>query len=1663
MPIKTPLSNPPYGDTVPVNSDYYRVLTKPSVSLQSRELIELQTMFATQIERLSDNLIQPGSVVSGCNFLFLAPYPYIKIEDQDVFGVPVTPSSYSNLTILNPTTGLRAHINDTADGYVSTDPDLKTLYVNYFNTGFDSNTTAFSSGDVLTVYDSIRNGIERVQILSGGQGFSNTTQLFGVSAIAITPVSGTISNGQYIVNGLGANLQVVGVDTVTMANSGQTILKIAPRAVDLANVSVNATAWTLANGQAISTSGNTATATVSGVIGYGYQGLAVTDSLGSMTQVLTLNKGFGYTTAPYVTMRSANNVSGYGTLSLSAENFVAKITVASTSNAVGNGYAFGVSEGVTYLNGTHLRVSPQTVIVSKYSDTPNGVSAVFSSVETIVTSDIDPLLEDPAAGKNNGAPGADRLKITPILTIVPTANADSNSSVVSLVEWNEGNPYVQRQSTQYSEIGSHIAQTVSDQSGDFYIDPFLVTTATSLANDNPNTSIMYFDVVVDAGSAYIGGYKVQTSASYVTQSPFSYVSAITPFTQTLNYGSYLRINQLGGTFQFNTGDQVQLYSTAKGFASNTTLVKTQNTNPVGTLLGTARIRGLSLESGVPGSPTAVYDMYLFDVVMNAGANFGSVRSIYYNGTNKGIADAVLGSDSNGNQVCQLNQTLPSSLVWQTPYASIKNVNAASYAYSALDQTVTIANSGVLTKSLASLNQTFPWSGVSLTSAQMSQLVLVPTSGDLVSSVNVGGTWVINTATANLVANSGTSATTDLVAGDWIYLVGNSTQSDLKQVVQVTNSSFIVLDSAPGFANTAGVTTRAYPKNLPIPLGSRSGTSANVSSNGTVLSINVGFPIAQSTSANASLAVPIQLSAANPTSKTVNRKGFVKINCANNAGGTSGPWCLGVPDVFRLRSVFVGNSSVDSTGTDYASLFSIDNNQNTDFLDLSWLYLDTGVNSPLSGSSYILVEFDWFSPTGSGYFATPSYTQTSNVFQVMITDATPLANLTNMASTWEIPELFTTNGGEIDLTQCVDFRPTALATVTPTSTPASAPVDPSNVVSFSTSEKYFPLPGTSFSSTVDFYVPRIDTVYVTPNGTIGVLTGTPLYTSGSSTPNPAGTMKIADILVPQYPDLPANRSVSLVQVLNTGIVNTRYSTSRFGRHSITLLNSITQDAAKVYTNKDIADLDRRLKNVEYTVNLNQLETATQTTVIPSSSDPSVNRYQYGFFADDFTTNDLMDRTNPTYAASMENTDIVPAKMTWEVYMGDEFSGSQPYITQSLISQLNATIGTHGDPTAVPQCAISLANTIAFQTVYRTAFDYNGQAPQDGTTDVISFTLADNSHMTGASAPFGTFPGTDAADPTNLGSSTVTLWFYAYDNPIQFQILQGNTVVADSSTATALSANDVMNLTTGTALNQWFNDQTQLYLKNPVVVSGSFVEFAGKIGFNYSGTGSRDLTIRTTNGTGTRNWRWVLSYPVNGDSVGCTPPPPNYSCPDGYTFDFTTMGCVINPPHYPPPIRIDWTGCGNALSGFYQYLQRVIASGASMSTVVVADINTRTGVNSIGDVEITGTLADWLNPVSTQSIWLIQNDVALSGWGGHGNLLAAEGTAASNLIGGYYYLNPNQNTVYYVAPNGSQTAINVNTDTSGIANGSAYYQNYNAGAVAAQNFSAIFGPRGPGFRL
>ena len=82
MTLDTNLSVKPYFDDFTVTKNFYRVLYRPSVAVQAREMNQMQSILQDQIEKFGSSIYKDGSIVDGCAFTFDNKYNYVKIRDN---------------------------------------------------------------------------------------------------------------------------------------------------------------------------------------------------------------------------------------------------------------------------------------------------------------------------------------------------------------------------------------------------------------------------------------------------------------------------------------------------------------------------------------------------------------------------------------------------------------------------------------------------------------------------------------------------------------------------------------------------------------------------------------------------------------------------------------------------------------------------------------------------------------------------------------------------------------------------------------------------------------------------------------------------------------------------------------------------------------------------------------------------------------------------------------------------------------------------------------------------------------------------------------------------------------------------------------------------------------------------------------------------------------------------------------------------------------------------------------------------------------------------------------------------------------------------------------------------------------------------------------------
>ena len=1147
MALDTDLNIDPYFDDFDETKNFHRIMFRPAVPVQARELTQLQTILQNQIERFGDNIFAEGTIIKGCNFIFDPSYYYVKLPDLRVDGQPTNPNQFVGYRAVAATSNLQAIVINSVIGLESQTPDLNTIFVKYQNSG-TSGEKQFSADDQLTFY-------------------SNTNP----------------------------------ADTASIVTE--------------------------------------------------------------------------------YTMRVAN----------------------STFSPVGNGYSFGVTEGVVFQKGFFIRVANNiTTIVSKYSSAPNNVSVGFVTEEYIVDELQDPSLADNASGYTNAnAPGANRLKLTPTLVVANTDALPSNN-FFSLVEWQNGSAVRLKQQTQYEQLGRELARRTYEESGNYVVEPFGLTTEAS------NTT--YFNSVASKGIAFVEGYRVENSDSLRIPVRKG-TDTRTDLSQFLgvNFGNYVYVNEFLGNFDF--GATISLRDTA---AQNITDESRVITAP-GSEIGTARLMSMAYDTGTPGTPLGQYRLYITDIKMNTGKNFTSVRAVSYNGAgvNDGLADLVL---EGGTAV--LKDSNLSSLVIPTTKFAVSTLSNINYIYrtntSNASFNISASNGSLVGAGLAAGYQ-FPYGAAALNSVQERAIIVMPTSSANVATPAKSGTVMVNNA---IVTGTGTAFLTQYDINDYI-----SINSQIRRIVSIANNTVLNLSSTTANVVAGNSHAKTYPAYIPLAVAER---NTRITANTTALTVQLvskeGTNETLSANLDVVLTYDVQKNTASAIPKSVYKNQYIKIDTtyflggagtlscnttsatvtgnsstfstsilpdyllydpANNLIGTvqsvtnataltlasnsalvrsntaytfsapraigpSGPWSLGMPDVYKIENIYKSSSNVysESSADDVTTYFTLSTGQKDGIYDLSTISLSPFAIGQISNGDKFLVKFDTFvqnRSSGVGFFNMNSYA---------IDDANT-AN-TIAITTINIPIFTSSTGQKFDLKDSFDFRPQVSPTANLANTAASANINPSSASVFPTGELYIVSPEQSFQYDITYYIGRIDKLIINSAGSFKIVEGIP--SDRPAIPyDVKNAMTLATLTIPPYP--------TLTMTENSSITRSEYA-----------VKTRTQQTRR-YTMSDISKIDRRVQAVEYYTSLNLLEVNSKDQVIKSDITGN-NRFKNGFFVDAFNDTTLAQTDDIEFRAGYdkENSALIPAFDQTFIPLVDSGTNdiiNVPYTESVFITQLKST--------------------------------------------------------------------------------------------------------------------------------------------------------------------------------------------------------------------------------------------------------------------------------------------------------------------------------------------------------------------------------------------------------
>ncbi len=173
-------------------------------------------------------------------------------------------------------------------------------------------------------------------------------------------------------------------------------------------------------------------------------------------------------------------------------------TMTGTSVAVGKALEAKVGNGIYWIDNNFVPVLAQTIFLDDNGDVPT-CRIGFDIEETIVASTTDASLLDPASGfYNQNAPGADRYRITLLLT--KEVDSTEANKWVWLMDVEDGAISTKYERTDYSLLSNEIARRTHDESGNYTLNPFPLE-----LKDNVDPS--KYTVKVEPSKAYISGYE----------------------------------------------------------------------------------------------------------------------------------------------------------------------------------------------------------------------------------------------------------------------------------------------------------------------------------------------------------------------------------------------------------------------------------------------------------------------------------------------------------------------------------------------------------------------------------------------------------------------------------------------------------------------------------------------------------------------------------------------------------------------------------------------------------------------------------------------------------------------------------------------------------------------------------------------------------------------------------------------------------------------------------------------------------------------------------------------------------------------------------------------------------------------------------------------------
>ena len=195
MPQNTNLNSSPYFDDFEELKNYQRVLFKPGLPIQSRELTTLQSILQSQIEKFGKHFFKEGSVVIPGQIAYDSEYTCVQIDDAHL-GIPVSLylENLKGKKIRGETSGVTAKV----ETYITNRESVRgayTLYIKYQSSSdTDFSRKTFADGENLLLEEDLNYSLSSIR---SGASFATTL----ISNSTATGAAAKIATGVYFIRG----------------------------------------------------------------------------------------------------------------------------------------------------------------------------------------------------------------------------------------------------------------------------------------------------------------------------------------------------------------------------------------------------------------------------------------------------------------------------------------------------------------------------------------------------------------------------------------------------------------------------------------------------------------------------------------------------------------------------------------------------------------------------------------------------------------------------------------------------------------------------------------------------------------------------------------------------------------------------------------------------------------------------------------------------------------------------------------------------------------------------------------------------------------------------------------------------------------------------------------------------------------------------------------------------------------------------------------------------------------------------------------------------------------------------------------------------------------------------------------------------------------------